>query len=62
MLIFSLIFFFIGLALLAISGISFRIRALANKTAWGGITIPFALVGIPILLISLILLYFNYPR
>lgn len=37
--------FAIGFIFAGIATISFKIRAIANKTAWGGITIPFGIIG-----------------
>jgi len=59
---FSVILTFVSFLFLGGASISFRVRALANKQAWGGKTVPFAIIGIILLVVSLILLYFNYPR
>ena len=56
----SLVVLFIGIALIAIGGISFRVRAITNKPAWNGITKPFILVGIAIFIVGIVLVYFAY--
>lgn len=43
-------FLFMGLA-----GTSFRIRAVLNKPAWGGLTKVFLMIGIIILMIGIVL-------
>lgn len=62
MLNFSLILFFIGVFFIGLSGASYRWRAFTNKKAWDGITIPSGIIGIVIFLISLVFIYFNYPK
>ncbi|MDR2458314.1 MAG: hypothetical protein LBD41_07575 [Clostridiales Family XIII bacterium] len=52
----SLVIFGIGVFFLAIGSISFRVRAVANKKAWGGITLPFILIGIVLIIIGIVTL------
>ena len=56
----AIVVFIVGLALLALSGLSFRIRAIANKPAWNGLTRPLLLFGLIIFAVCLVLLYFAY--
>lgn len=56
----SIIILFTGFALLAISAISFRIRALLNKKAWQGATLPFLWTGLLATAIGLIMLLLTY--
>lgn len=58
----GLIIFFIGLGLSAIGTLSFKLRAIANKKAWGGITLPAMILGIITTLISLGFIYIGYPK
>ncbi|MDR2357797.1 MAG: hypothetical protein LBD92_06945 [Oscillospiraceae bacterium] len=58
----SIIAFFIGAAFLALAGLTFRFRAVANKAAWKGMTLPLLAAGLCILLPSLILIFLLYPR
>ena len=44
----SIAVFGAGAALLALSGISFKLRALMNKPAWGGKTLPLLTIGLPL--------------
>jgi hypothetical protein len=53
---FSLIVFFAGMLLAAAGTISFRFRAIANKKAWGGITLPAGLIGVFLLILGVTLL------
>lgn len=43
----------IGIVFCAIAGISFKVRAIANKPAWGGITLKSAVLGVILLLTGL---------
>ena len=52
---------FVGIAFLGLAGISFRIRAITNKKAWNGLTLPLAIIGLPILIAGMALLYYTYP-
>ncbi|WP_318766424.1 hypothetical protein [Lactiplantibacillus carotarum] len=51
--------FGIGMILSGLATISFKIRALANKAAWGGITIPAGTVGLIALVIGLMIIIMN---
>lgn len=53
--------FCIGFVILGIATLNFRWRALRNKQAWNGITIPFTIVGLIVLIGSLICIYIYYP-
>jgi hypothetical protein len=55
----GIIIFVIGIVLAGIATISFRIRAIANKSAWGGLTLPCGLAGVLALIIGLILIVMN---
>ena len=57
----SIVVTLIGMVFLGLAGISFRLRALANKKAWNGLTLPFAIIGLPVLIVGLVMLYFTYP-
>lgn len=52
----GIVFFVIGVILAGIATISFKIRAIANKRAWGGITVPFGIFGAIALVIGVILI------
>lgn len=58
----SLIIFIIAIILLGLSGIIFRIRAITNKRAWNGPVVPLATMGLILFVISLVMIYFYYPR
>jgi hypothetical protein len=58
----SLIVLFLGLAFLAISTMSFWLRAIANKPAWGGLTLKALIIGLILGLTGLVMVYFNYPQ
>lgn len=58
----SLVIFFIAFAFLSMSGLLYRWRAFTNKKAWNGMVLPFATIGGVLLVISLVMLYFYYPR
>ncbi|MDR2157208.1 MAG: hypothetical protein LBO81_05465 [Clostridiales Family XIII bacterium] len=60
MLVYSLIIFGVGVLFMALAGISFRIRAILNKPAWGGATIPCALLGLPIFIVGSVMIYIFY--
>lgn len=51
----GLALFIAGLLGLGIGGASFKIRAVFNKKAWGGITKPFLLVGIFLAIVGLVI-------
>jgi uncharacterized integral membrane protein len=48
----SLIILGIGIVFLAMAGISFRLRAVFNKPAWNGATLPFLWIGLIFALIG----------
>lgn len=52
----------IGIDLMGIGGVIFRTRAVLNKRAWNGGTLPFVLIGLVVFAIGLALLWVNYPR
>ncbi|MDR2381836.1 MAG: hypothetical protein LBE08_11830 [Bifidobacteriaceae bacterium] len=56
----SLAVFGVGVVLLAAAGIWFRLRAIANRKAWNGGTLPLALTGLVFAGIGLVLIYLNY--
>lgn len=58
----GIVLMFTGVFFLALSGLVFRFRAISNKQAWGGITIPSAIIGGIIFVISLVIIYIYYPR
>jgi hypothetical protein len=53
---FSLIVFFAGMFFAAVGSTSFRFRAIANKKAWGGITLPAGIIGVFLLILGVTLL------
>lgn len=48
--------FVVGFILAGLATISFKVRAFANKPAWGGITLPFGLIGFIALIIGAIMI------
>ncbi|MDR2380733.1 MAG: hypothetical protein LBE08_06110 [Bifidobacteriaceae bacterium] len=56
----ALVIFGIGVLFLALAGIWFRVRAVANRPAWGGGTVPLAVIGLIFVIPGLILVYLNY--
>jgi hypothetical protein len=52
----GIVIFAIGFIFAGIATISFRIRAIANKPAWGGVTLPFGIIGLVGLVIGVILI------
>ncbi|MGM0110136.1 hypothetical protein [Enterococcus sp. DIV0187] len=58
----AVIIFVAAIILIGLAGAIFRVRAIANKQAWSGPVVPLALVGLVLLLISLVMIYLNYPK
>lgn len=58
----SLAIFFIGVFLLAWSGANFDWRAVRNKRAWNGWTLPLLSVGLPLAIIGLVMIWATFPR
>ncbi|HBU12339.1 MAG TPA: hypothetical protein DEB31_06315 [Clostridiales bacterium] len=58
----ALIVLFTGVGFLALAGMVFHFRAIANKPAWNGMTKPFLLIGLIFLIIGLVLVYFAYKN
>jgi hypothetical protein len=56
----SVVILFVGFGLLAMSGISFKMRALLNKQAWGGMTLPFLWIGLLVTAAGLVMLFLTY--
>ncbi|MDR2381811.1 MAG: hypothetical protein LBE08_11705 [Bifidobacteriaceae bacterium] len=56
----AIIVFGIGAALLAVAGIVFRVRAIANRKAWDGATVPLAVIGLIVTLVGVVAIYFTY--
>jgi hypothetical protein len=56
----SLAVFGIGAVFLALAGGWFRVRAIANRKAWNGGTIPLTVVGLIFAGAGLVLIYINY--
>lgn len=52
----GIIFFVIGFVLLGVATLTFKLRALANKPAWGGLTLPSGLIGGTALVIGIALI------
>jgi hypothetical protein len=50
----------VGALLLAIAGIIFRLRALANRRAWNGPVLPLVAFGLPIFAVGLVMIYLTY--
>ncbi|MDR1386088.1 MAG: hypothetical protein LBJ44_00555 [Propionibacteriaceae bacterium] len=50
----------VGVAGLALSEMSFLIRAAANKQAWNGPTRPFLLIGLVSIVAGLVTAYFAF--
>ncbi|MDZ4417300.1 hypothetical protein ORL59_27675 [Bacillus cereus] len=44
-----------GIVIISLARINFKIRAVANKSAWGGLTLPLALIGLTLFLVGMIL-------
>jgi len=51
-----------GLLIVGLGGIVFRVRAVLNKPAWNGATLPLILIGLPIFVVGLVLMWAWYPR
>lgn len=49
-------FFIVGFILVSLATISFKLRAITNKPAWGGITLPSELIGGIALVIGVIII------
>ncbi|GEO67741.1 hypothetical protein [Levilactobacillus spicheri] len=49
-------FFIVGFILVSLATISFKLRAITNKPAWGGITLPSGLIGGIALVIGVIII------
>jgi hypothetical protein len=58
----AVVILFIGFGSLALSGISFRMRALLNKRAWHGMTLPFLWIGLITAAIGLTILLLTYQQ
>jgi hypothetical protein len=58
----AVVMFFVGVGFLGLSSIIFILRALSNKPAWEGLTVPLLLVGLLIFIASLVLLFFAYDK
>jgi hypothetical protein len=58
----SLLVLGFGVVLLSLSGISFKFRALCNKPAWGGATVPILFMGLGFFMPGLVLLFIFMPR
>lgn len=57
----SIIVFFIGAGCLSLSKIVYRMRAVMNKPAWGGSTLPLLFLGVPLTAVGIGLIYLFYP-
>lgn len=62
MLTIAIIIFAASVIFLGLASIIFRIRAFANKPAWNGPVIPLGVIGFILLVVSLVLIYLNYPQ
>ncbi|MDR2063440.1 MAG: hypothetical protein LBQ02_01440 [Candidatus Nomurabacteria bacterium] len=62
MLIVSLVVFMIGAGFLSLAGITFRLRALLNKPAWGGATLPFLWLGLIFVIPGTLMVILTYNR
>jgi hypothetical protein len=51
-----------GAIMLILARISFKFRAILNKSAWGGATLPLVVIGIIITIPALVIVYLFYPR
>lgn len=58
----SILLFCVAIALLALAGFIFRVRALLNKRAWNGPVLPLSVIGVILLVISLVMIYLSYPK
>ena len=56
---FGIVIFAFGFVFAGLATISFKIRAIANKPAWGGITLPFGVIGFIALAIGVIIIAAN---
>ncbi len=57
----GLILIIVGIVFTGLSTGSFKLRALMNKKAWEGLTIPSLILGLVSLVLGAILLALNYP-
>lgn len=57
----SVIITIIGLFFLFLGRKIFKFRAITNKKAWGGFTLPLIIIGLLIIGVGLILIYKFYP-
>jgi len=51
-----------GFLIMGLGGIMFRVRAVLNKPAWNGGTLPLIFIGLVVALIGGVLLWVTYPR
>ncbi|OTN89447.1 hypothetical protein A5819_001939 [Enterococcus sp. 7E2_DIV0204] len=58
----SLVVFFVSLAFLGLAGALYRWRAFTNKKAWNGMVVPLVMFGFVLFVVSLIMIYLNYPK
>jgi hypothetical protein len=52
----------IGAGFLSLAGITFRLRALLNKPAWGGATLPFLWLGLIFVIPGTLMVILTYNR
>jgi hypothetical protein len=57
----SLVVFFVGVGCLAMCGVTFWFRAVLNKQAWGGLTLPFLWIGLiaAVLGLTVFIIFYN---
>ncbi|MFD1230363.1 hypothetical protein ACFQ2P_04800 [Levilactobacillus namurensis] len=48
----GIVIFAVGFVLTGLATVTFKLRALANKPAWGGLTVPSGIVGVVALIIG----------
>ncbi|TEA85653.1 hypothetical protein PBMB05447_03170 [Bacillus thuringiensis F14-1] len=49
-----------GIVIMSLARINFKIRAFANKPAWGGFTLPLILIGFILFCIGMFLGFVNH--
>jgi hypothetical protein len=54
------VIFGIGISFLLLAGMTFRIRAMLNKPAWNGKTLPFLFIGLAAFAVGIVMFYFAY--
>ncbi|HDR4605088.1 MULTISPECIES: hypothetical protein [Bacillus cereus group] len=56
----SVILSITGIVIMSLARINFKIRAIANKPAWGGLTLPLVLIGIILFFVGMIFAFITH--